>query len=121
MAKKKIDAFASHIIERYKKLINTVPGIELKGATIPYTSHNGHMFTFLDKEGKLALRLPADDRQEFMQKFKTSLFQAHGTVLKEYVEVPEKILDDTRMLQAYLKKSFSYVDSLKPKATKRSK
>ncbi len=30
----------------YEKLVSTIPGIELKGATMPYTSFNGHMFSF---------------------------------------------------------------------------
>jgi hypothetical protein len=31
----------------YAKLIETNPDIELKGVRMPYTSLNGHMFTFL--------------------------------------------------------------------------
>jgi hypothetical protein len=116
---KKNDTIPSDKIELYKKVILTVPKVELKGAAMPYTSHNGHMFSFLDKEGKLALRLPEDERENFMNKFKTSLCKAHGTVLKEYVEVPEKILKDTKTLQVYFKKSFKYVDSLKPKPKKK--
>ena len=119
MATKKTNNISPETIELYKKLIATVPKAELKGATMPYTSHNGHMFSFLDKDGKLGLRLSADDRENFISKFKTSLCKAHGTVLKEYVEVPDKILKDTKILKVYFQKSFKYVDSLKPKSTKK--
>ena len=30
---------------------------EVKGAKNPYTSRNGHMFSFLDRDGTMALRL----------------------------------------------------------------
>ena len=42
----------------YEKLVATNPKVERKGATVPYTSVNGHMFSYLSKEAKLALRLP---------------------------------------------------------------
>ena len=119
MATKNGNSIDPEAIELYKKLIETVPKVELKGATMPYTSHNGHMFSFLDKDGKLGLRLSADDREVFINKFKTSLCKAHGTVLKEYVEVPDNILKDTKTLKVYFQKSFKYVDTLNPKAKKK--
>ncbi|MHA1904738.1 MAG: hypothetical protein ACW977_12310 [Candidatus Thorarchaeota archaeon] len=42
----------------YEKLIATIPEIERKGKTMPYTSHNGHMFTLLAKSESLGIRLP---------------------------------------------------------------
>ena len=40
-------------LELYKQLIESHPEIELKGGMkLPYTSHNGNMFTQLTKEGK---------------------------------------------------------------------
>jgi hypothetical protein len=42
----------------YDKVIATLPGIERKGDTMPYTSLNGYMFSFLDRYDTLALRLP---------------------------------------------------------------
>lgn len=38
-------------LELYEKLVATNPGIERKGATVPYTSINGHMFSYLSKGG----------------------------------------------------------------------
>ena len=66
----------------------TNPKVERKGAANPYTSLNGHMFTFMNPEGKLALRLPDEDREKFLKEHHRKLFEAHGTVLKEYVTVP---------------------------------
>ncbi len=50
----------------------TNPKVERKGATVPYTSLNGHMFSYLSKEGKLAIRLPAQEREAFLKKYKAS-------------------------------------------------
>jgi TfoX/Sxy family transcriptional regulator of competence genes len=77
------------------------------------------MFSFLTKEGKLALRLPEGEREAFLKKYKTTLCEQHGTVLKEYVLVPDALLARTRELQAYFNQSYAYVASLKPKPTTR--
>ena len=41
----------------YEKLVATNPLIEGKGASIPYTSLNGHMFSYLNSSGQMALML----------------------------------------------------------------
>jgi TfoX/Sxy family transcriptional regulator of competence genes len=105
----------------YDKLLATNPNVERKGASMPYTSVNGHMFSFLTSTGTLALRLSADEREAFLKKYKTRLCHQHGKMLAEYVEVPDALLNKTRELKKYLASSYAYVGSLKPKATKRKK
>jgi hypothetical protein len=75
----------------YDQLISMVPAIERKGDANPYTSLNGNMFTLLH-QSKLAIRLPDDEREKFLKKSKTTLFEAYGTVMKEYVAVPDSLL-----------------------------
>jgi hypothetical protein len=101
----------------YEKLVATNPNVERKGATVPYTSLNGHMFSYLSKQGKLALRLPPAEREEFLKKYKAKLCEAYGIVQPEYVEVPDSLLASTRELKKYFDASYAYVGSLKPKAT----
>ncbi len=105
----------------YEKLVATNPNVERKGATMPYTSLNGHMFSLLTKEGTLALRLPADERELFLEEYETELCVQHGRVMKEYVVVPDTLLENTQELSKYYDLSFAYVSSLKPKPTKRKK
>jgi len=107
-------------LELYDKLIRERPHIKRKGVGLPYTSVNGHMFSFLSAAGSLALRLPADTRQEFLSKYKTNLFLAHGTVLKEYVEVPEKLFRNTGELLPYVDQSYEYAQGLKPKPPRKT-
>jgi TfoX/Sxy family transcriptional regulator of competence genes len=74
------------------------------------------MFTLLH-ESTLAIRLPEDKREEFLKKHKTKLYEAYGAVMREYVEVPARLLKDTKELQRYLEFSYAYAKTLKPKAT----
>jgi hypothetical protein len=106
-------------VDLYDKLIATHPEIERKGAPNPYTSLNGNMFTLLQDSRSLAIRLPEDKREEFLKKYKTTLFKAYGAVMKEYVAVPDALLKNTRELQKYLELSYEYVKTLKSKPTKR--
>jgi TfoX/Sxy family transcriptional regulator of competence genes len=108
-------------LELYEKLVATNPSVERKGATMPYTSLNGHMFSLLTKTGKLALRLPTEERDAFLKKYKTKLCEQYGVVQKEYVEVPDSLLKKTRELKKFFDLSYAYVASLKPKPTTRKK
>ncbi len=103
----------------YDQLIATLPEVERKGKTMPYTSVNGNMFSFLTSEGTLALRLSAVDREKFIASFNAKPVIQHGVVIKEYVEVPQDLLTDTDKLSAYMKQSYNYASALKPKETKR--
>jgi hypothetical protein len=114
-------AVPSESLELYEKLVATHPKVERKGATVPYTSLNGHMFSYLSKEGKLALRLPAGEREAFLKKYKAKLCEAYGRVQPEYVEVPDSLLSSTRELKKYFDCSYEYVSSLKPKASAKKK
>jgi len=78
---------------------------------------NGNMFSFISPEGKMGLRLPPTEREEFIKIFKVQLFIAHGNVLNEYVTVPEKLLRDINSLKKYFALNYEYVKTLKPKTT----
>jgi hypothetical protein len=82
---------------------------------MPYTSVNGNMFSFLAPDGTLALRLPSEQREAFIKKHKTALMEQHGTVLKEYVRVPESVAKDARAMRRFLDVSHTYASGLKPK------
>ena len=116
---KRVSTIPADVLESYDRLVATNPSVERKGATMPYTSANGHMFSFLTKTGTLALRLPAEERNAFLKKYKTKLCEQHGTVLEEYVDVPGTLLKRTQELKKYFDLSYAYVASLKPKPTKK--
>jgi TfoX/Sxy family transcriptional regulator of competence genes len=102
----------------YDKLIATHPEIERKGDANPYTSFKGNMFTLLHQH-RLAIRLPEDEREKFLKKYKSCLFEAYGAVMNEYVAVPDSLLEKTQELKRYLDLSYAYAQTLKPKPTKK--
>jgi hypothetical protein len=104
-------------LELYQKLVGTNPKVERKGASVPYTSVNGNMFSYLSQSGTMALRLPSDERKAFIVKYQARLCQQYGVVQPEYVEVPDSLLASTAKLKKYFDCSFGYASSLKPKPT----
>jgi TfoX/Sxy family transcriptional regulator of competence genes len=106
-------------VEFYERLIATIPGLKRKGAENPYTSLNGNMFTLLHQSRTLAIRLPEGEREKFLKKYKTKLFEAYGAVMKEYVTVPDSVLTKTKELQKYLELSYEYAQTLKAKPTRK--
>ncbi len=79
------------------------------------------MYSYLSKDGFLALRLGPNDREAFLEKYKTTLVYAYGIIQKEYVTVPDSLLMKTDELKPYFELSHQYVSSLKPKATTKGK
>ena len=106
-------------LQAYERLVARSPDVERKGASVPYTSLNGHMFSFLDKDGTMALRLPGKQREAFVAAYNTALAEQHGRVMKEFAVVPDALLVNTDDLQAWFVASHAWIGTLKPKPTKR--
>lgn len=104
----------------YDALIDSHLSIERKGKNNPYTSLNGNMYSIVTKEG-FGLRLAKDEREEFMRKYDSRLFESYGAVMKEYVLVPDSLLQNTKELLVYLERSLAYAKTLKSKPTNKKK
>ncbi|HYC77216.1 MAG TPA: hypothetical protein VEI02_06260 [Planctomycetota bacterium] len=123
MAKPKTSVPAD-ALARYEKLVATQPGVDRKGATLPYTSVNGSMSSFLTPEGTLSLRLGDEDRALFLKRFRTSATVRHGTTLKDFVDVPASLFAKPADLAPWFAKSLTYAAELKrpkPAAAGRAK
>jgi TfoX/Sxy family transcriptional regulator of competence genes len=121
MAKPAAGSIPADRLALYEKLVATNPNVERKGDSVPYTALNGHMFSYLSKEGKLMLRLPDGEREAFLKKYKAKPCEAYGRVQPEYVAVPDSLLSATRELKKFFDCSYEYVGSLKPKPTTKKK
>ena len=108
-------------IKFYDLLVATQPDAIRKGDTMPYTSLNGHMYSYFTKDNFLALKLPEAERVKFLDKYKTTLVQQYGIIQKEYVTVPESLLANTEELKPYFAMSYQYTATLKPKPTTKGK
>jgi hypothetical protein len=118
MADSEKNVYSSHL-EIYEDLVKHLKKVERKGDTMPYTSLNGNMFSYLDKTGNIALRLSKSDIVEFMEKYNATLMNAYGIVQKEYVKIPDNLLGKKAVLYEFFEKSFEYAKNLKPKPTKK--
>ena len=121
MPAKKTSAAPPEAIAAFDKLIALNPKIERKGATMPYTSMNGNMFSLLTPTGAMILRMSEKDREAFNKKYNMGVVMQYGAVMKEYVEVPDSLLRNTKEAKKYLDMSFEYAKSLKPKGMAKKK
>ena len=118
--KKEFGSYANKLAI-YEKLVASNPSIERKGDTMPYTSLNGNMFSLLGKDGSLGFRLSKEDREEFLDKYKSGLMEQYGAVMKEYVLIPDKLLNSPKELKKYFEPSYAYAKTLKPKPASKTK
>src|SRR5215831_10305611 len=121
MGKTKFETKYLYTLRLYDRLVATNPEVQRKGDTVLNTTVSGHMFSYLGKTGELALRLPEQERELFLKKYKTKLCELYGVVQKEYVIVPESLLRRTEELKPYFDASYAYVSKLKPKPGKGAK
>lgn len=108
----------------YEQLVASMPGIESKsnfGAA--YTAVNGNMYSLISKYGVVGIRLPEKDRLAFVEKYNATIFRADPAwpPSKEYVAVPDDLLQDTAALRPILLASLQYALTLRPKPTARKK
>lgn len=108
------DALAS-----YDALIAGNPAVERKGAKNPYTSRNGHMFSFLDDAGTLAIRMSADQQAEFRAAYQSGPVEQYGRVMRGYLSVPADLFERTSELQPWFDAAHDWIGTLKPKPTTR--
>ena len=80
MPKPTATSIPSDRMAAFDRLIATQPDLVRKGATIPYTSLNGHMTSYLTDSGSLVLRLSPEDRARFLAEHQTGLHVAYGVV-----------------------------------------
>jgi hypothetical protein len=110
-------------LELYRALLAAVPGVaEKSNFGSAYTAVNGNMYSMISKHGVVGLRLPPDERDAFMERYATDLFRGDPAwpPAKEFVAVPDDLLERTDELAPYLERSYHYTLTLKPKPTKRA-
>lgn len=92
---------------------------EVKGAKNPYTSRNGHMFSFLDADGTMALRLSPELTEEFRSAYDSGDVVQYGATMRGYSSVPAALLEDAATLIGWFDRSWAWVGTLPPKPTKK--
>lgn len=107
-------------LARYEALVNAAhTDAVIKGAKNPYTSRNGHMFSFLAADGIMALRLSDDGQEEFLAAYDSGPVTQYGSVMQGYVSIPDDLLADTEGIAAWFDRSHEWIGTLPPKPTKK--
>ncbi len=99
----------------YDKLVAHSGKFERKGKNMCYTSANGYMFSMLNKDGEIGIRLPKDAGKKFMKEHSTTPFKSHGAFMRDYVLIPDSLYDDMELLSETLEEAYQHVMSLEPK------
>lgn len=116
---KKPDYPHQEMLELYESLINELPDQQKKGKANPYTSMNGNMFSFLDKKGKLSLRLSKEDQQELIEKYDAQPSIQYGSTMRDYLIIPDELIQDRDRLRGWIKRCYDHAKTLRPKPTKK--
>lgn len=102
-------------LARYDELVDACADFERQGKSMAFTSANGYMFSQLNKAGELGIRLPKDEQAKFIETHGGGPFTSYGATMRDYVRVPDELLEDTDAMVGYLEASYAYVMSLPPK------
>ncbi|MFH6604752.1 hypothetical protein ACEZ3G_14780 [Maribacter algicola] len=99
----------------YDQLVAKCPRFERKGKTMPYTSANGYMFSLFNKDCEIGIRFSKEVQEKYIEEWPTTIYRSYGAVMKGYVLVPDKMLQDLDTLAKLLDMSYDYVMSLPAK------
>lgn len=102
-------------LPKYKELVEELFHDRVKGKANPYTAVNGNMYSFLDDQGRICLRMSEEDRARFAEQFGTEPVVQYGSVMKGYVAIPSTQLSDPEELSESFMMSLEYAVSLPAK------
>ena len=107
-------------LDRYRAAVQASGNAEVKGAKNPYTSRHGHMFSFLDPDGIMALHLSAELEADFRSQYESGPVIQYGRTMRGYSSVPAELLDDTDALREWFDRAWEWIGTLPPKPTKKA-
>lgn len=115
----KKDKTSVELEEFFNEITPKIPGIVIrKMFGHPAAFINNNMFMGVHT-GRITLRLPENDRNDFLKLKHTMLFECTpGKIWKEYVEIPKWMLGDSSALKEWIMKSFKYIYTFPPKEKK---
>jgi len=108
-------------LEQFDRIVAQVPGLERKGKTMPYCSDNTYMFALFNKAGEVGFRLSKTDQLQFLEDFDSGPYLSYGATMKDYVRIPESMVQDEKSAAIYLEKAWKYVQGLPPKKDRKTK
>ena len=104
-------------LEQYLAVVEASGNGEVKGAKNPYTSRNGHMFSFLAPDGVLALHLSTELEEEFRSSHDSGPIEQYGKTMRGYSTVPAELLADAETCARWYDRAWEWIGTLEPKPT----
>ncbi|MHA7899163.1 MAG: hypothetical protein ACX94B_04815 [Henriciella sp.] len=102
------------LIQRYEAAIAASGRFERKGKANPYTSANGHMFSQINKDDRLGIRLPKSRQAELLAKYGAGPFKSYGATMRDYVCLTDDMLAMDGLITALLDEGFEFVSAMPP-------
>lgn len=85
-----------------------------KGKANPYTSANGHMFSQINKDDQLGIRLPKPRQQALSEQYGAGPFKSYGATMRDYVCLTDEMLAEPGLITALLDEGFAFVSAMPP-------
>ena len=102
------------MIELFEQAIAAAPGITRKGKANPYTSANGHMFSQINKDDQLGIRLPKPRQTELLEQYGAGPFKSYGATMRDYVCLTAEMLNSPGLITTLLEEAHAFVSAMPP-------
>lgn len=102
------------LVALFEAAISAANRIERKGKANPYTSANGHMFSQINKDDQLGIRLPKPRQKELLDEYGAGPFKSYGATMRDYVCLTEEMLADQALITALLEEGLAFVSAMPP-------
>ena len=104
----------AQLIAHYEQAIADAPGVERKGKANPYTSANGHMFSQINKDDQLGIRLPKPRQKDLLDQYGAGPFKSYGATMRDYVCLTDKMLNTPGLTARLLAEGLAFVSAMPP-------
>lgn len=102
------------LIALFEKAISASGAFERKGKANPYTSANGHMFSQINKDDQLGIRLSKPRQKELLEEYGAGPFKSYGATMRDYVCLTEEMLSVPTLVSRLLEEGFQFVSAMPP-------
>ena len=102
------------LITLFETAIAASDQIERKGKANPYTSANGHMFSQINKDDQLGIRLPKPRQAELLEQYGAGPFKSYGATMRDYVCLTDEMLETKGLVTQLLEEGFAFVSAMPP-------
>ncbi len=102
------------LIDVFEAAIAAAGSFERKGKANPYTSANGHMFSQINKDDQLGIRLPKSRQADLLARFWAGPFKSYGATMRDYVCLTADMLVQPALVTELLNEGHAFVSAMPP-------